>query len=134
MAKNTDPNSQSYKASSSSSIRVFTFFVAFFFLIFFSHYFLFFHCLFKMKNEHTFRLLSLVNKRLQCGTSKTLKAYSESAVSPLPTRGLVGGLARWAPPPYTGWAGLASPSCGYSPLHCRAQRSLVLKQNWCNTF
>lgn len=43
--------------------------------------------LFKMKNQHTFRLLSLVNKRLQCGTSKTLKAYSESAVPSRPTRG-----------------------------------------------
>lgn len=45
-----------------------------------------------MKNEHTFRLLSLVNKRLQCGTSKTLKAYSESAVPPsLPIKGASGG-------------------------------------------
>lgn len=90
-----------------------------------------FHFLFKMKNEHTFCLLSLVNKRLQCGTSKTLKAYSESAV-PLPLAHLGGGgrwegLLDWPRPPIFGWAGLASPSCGYSPLHCRAQRSLVLK-------
>lgn len=48
-----------------------------FFFFFFS---ILLHLLFKMKNEHTFCLLSLVNKRLQCGTSKTLKAYSESAV------------------------------------------------------
>lgn len=49
-----------------------------------------------MKNEHTFCLLSVVNKRLQCGTSKTLKAYSESAV-PLPLAHLGGGTGgdRW---------------------------------------
>lgn len=75
----------------------YTFFKVFFkylFIYFFLVFSILFHLLFKMKNEHTFRLLSLVNKRLQCGTSKTLKAYSESAVPlPLPTRRQVGGLA-----------------------------------------
>lgn len=103
MAKNTDPNSQSYKASSSSSIRDLFLLLIFSFIIFIEHFFcfyfffvhFFFHLLFKMKNEHTFRLLSLVNKRLQCGTSKTLKAYSESAApSEFPHSGRGGATGR----------------------------------------
>lgn len=94
------------------------FFKLFFFILFF-----------KMKNEHTFCLLSLVNKRLQCGTSKTLKAYSESAV-PLPLAHLGEG-DRWEGlldrprPLYLGGRGLLVPAAATVLLHCRAQRSLV---------
>lgn len=78
-----------------------------------------------MKNEHTFHLLSLVNKRLQCGTSKTLKAYSESAVPLPPTQG--GG--RWEAlldrpcPLYLGGRGLLVPAA--ATVLCTAELNVL---------
>lgn len=90
-------------------------FLNFFSWFFFHRFFFFFYHLFKMKNGHTFRLLSLVNKRLQCGTSKKhwkpiLKVlFLPPLPAPPPAHrgGRAGeGLARRAPPPYSrarGW-------------------------------
>lgn len=88
---------------------------------------LLFDFLFKMKNEHTFCLLSLVNKRLQCGTSKTLKAYSESAV-PLPPTHREGG-DRWEGlldrpcPLYLGGRGLLVPAA--ATVLCTAELNVL---------
>lgn len=80
-----------------------------------------------MKNEHTFRLLSLVNKRLQCGTSKTLKAYSESAVPPPPPTpgwGQVGGGLLDRPCPlYLGGRGLLVPAA--ATVLCTAELNVL---------
>lgn len=78
-----------------------------------------------MKNGHTFRLLSLVNKRLQCGTSKTLKAYSESAVPLPPCRreGKWEGLLDRPCPLYSGGRGLLVPAA--ATVLCTAELNVL---------